>query len=178
MCQNTKFNIYFEHVVDEVNKLEVTDFLVVKPRLQNVDGISGVAILPISGHLVGLIEMYRPPIRGWSWEIPHGFIDLGETELEAAKRELLEETGLTALSISSLGVVAPDAGVIDGWVKIFACVVVNTISPRNLKLEVGLGALTWVDFKNFEQMIRKSEIQDSLTISAWCKYKMKMNNDE
>jgi len=39
--------------------------------------------------------------------------------------------------------------------------------------EVGLRELIWMDFEDFEQMLCNSEIQDSFTISAWCKYKLK-----
>ena len=171
MCENTKFNIYFEHIVDEVNKLEVKDFLVVEPKVQNSGGISGVALLPIRGGQVGLIKMYRPPIKGWSLEIPHGFIEPDEDELASAKRELLEETGLTALSITPLGIVAPDAGVIDGRVQLYACLVGDDLAQ--ITPEVGLRALIWIGFEDFEQMLCNSEIQDSFTISAWCKYKLK-----
>jgi ADP-ribose pyrophosphatase len=39
---------------------------------------------------------YRHAARGFLWELPAGRIDEGETELAAAKRELIEETGFTS----------------------------------------------------------------------------------
>jgi len=171
MCANSKFNIFFEHVVDEVNGLEVSDYLVVEPKTQNLNGISGVALLAIKGRHVGLIKMYRPPIKGWSWEIPHGFIEPDEDEIISAKRELLEETGLKAVSIISLGVVAPDTGIINGRVRLFVCEVEERL--EKITPEIGLGSLVWVGFEDFEQMLSNSEIQDSFTIAAWCKYMLK-----
>jgi ADP-ribose pyrophosphatase len=170
MCENSKFNIFFEHVVDKVNGLEVKDFLVVEPKTTNKNGISGVALLPIKGRQVGLIKMYRPPIKAWSLEIPHGFIEPGEDEISSAKRELREETGLTADSIIPLGIVAPDAGVINGLVMLFVCEVGGDLQQTTP--EVGLGSLIWVGFEDFEQMLRSSEIQDSFTIAAWCKFRL------
>ncbi len=41
-------------------------------------------------------RQYRHAAADYLWEIPAGRIDPGEKELEAAKRELLEETGYTA----------------------------------------------------------------------------------
>ena len=44
-----------------------------------------------------LIKQYRHPVREYLWEIPAGLLDVpGESRLEAAKRELLEETGYIA----------------------------------------------------------------------------------
>jgi 8-oxo-dGTP pyrophosphatase MutT (NUDIX family) len=44
-----------------------------------------------------LIRQYRHPVRSYLWEIPAGLLDVeGEPRLEAAKRELMEETGYTA----------------------------------------------------------------------------------
>jgi 8-oxo-dGTP pyrophosphatase MutT (NUDIX family) len=44
-----------------------------------------------------LIKQYRQPVRKYLWEIPAGLLDVpGESRVEAAKRELLEETGYIA----------------------------------------------------------------------------------
>jgi ADP-ribose pyrophosphatase len=43
-----------------------------------------------------LERQYRHAALDYLWEIPAGRIDSGEQELQAAKRELLEETGYTA----------------------------------------------------------------------------------
>jgi len=43
-----------------------------------------------------LERQYRHAAKDYLWEIPAGRIDPGENELEAAKRELIEETGYRA----------------------------------------------------------------------------------
>jgi len=43
-----------------------------------------------------LEEQFRYAANEMLWEVPAGRIDAGESALEAAKRELLEETGFTA----------------------------------------------------------------------------------
>jgi len=56
-----------------------------------------VGVLPIEDdgrvHLVG---QWRFPLGRYSWEMPEGGAEPGEDALECAKRELTEETGLTA----------------------------------------------------------------------------------
>lgn len=56
-----------------------------------------VGVLPIepdgSVHLVG---QWRFPLGHYSWEMPEGGAEPGEDPLDCAKRELEEETGLTA----------------------------------------------------------------------------------
>lgn len=43
-----------------------------------------------------LVGQYRYTLGAWSWEIPMGGSPAGETPLETARRELKEETGLSA----------------------------------------------------------------------------------
>ncbi len=52
---------------------------------------------------VYLVGQYRYPTECYSWEIPEGAAENGETPLDAAKRELREETGLIATTWQPLG---------------------------------------------------------------------------
>eukprot|EP00929_Paragymnodinium_shiwhaense_P084492 TRINITY_DN45180_c0_g1_i2.p1 TRINITY_DN45180_c0_g1~~TRINITY_DN45180_c0_g1_i2.p1 ORF type:complete len:337 (-),score=34.16 TRINITY_DN45180_c0_g1_i2:133-993(-) len=54
---------------------------------------------------VVLVLNYRPPVDTFVVELPAGLVDEGETALEAAVRELKEETGFTATK--ELGVYGP-----------------------------------------------------------------------
>jgi len=56
-----------------------------------------VAIIPLDqDHNVWLVGQQRYTLGAWSWELPMGGAPLDEAPLEAAKRELMEETGLRA----------------------------------------------------------------------------------
>lgn len=56
-----------------------------------------IGILPLDeDHNTWLVGQYRYPLNAYSWEIPEGGGPLGSDPLDSAKRELLEETGLTA----------------------------------------------------------------------------------
>jgi 8-oxo-dGTP pyrophosphatase MutT (NUDIX family) len=55
----------------------------------------GVVALDDQDHVL-LVGQYRYTLDVYSWEIPEGGTAEGEEPLEAARRELLEETGCTA----------------------------------------------------------------------------------
>ena len=73
-----------------------------------------VVILPVKadGRLV-LIRNYRIAVDDHLWEIPAGKLERGEEPLDAAGRELREETGYTARSIRKLGAFHTSPGFAD-----------------------------------------------------------------
>ena len=69
-----------------------------------VEARAAVGIVALTEtHDVHLVGQYRYPIDCYSWEIPEGAAEKDETPLEAATRELREETGLKATSWEPLG---------------------------------------------------------------------------
>lgn len=81
----------------------------VRPYVQLVapDWVNIVALTP-EGQLV-LVRQWRHGTRRFELELPAGMIEPDETPEQAAARELREETGHTADSITRLGEVAPNA---------------------------------------------------------------------
>ena len=69
-----------------------------------VETSPAIGIVPLDEHLhTFLVGQYRYPLKTYSWEIPEGGAEPGETNLAAAKRELKEETGLLAGKWTKLG---------------------------------------------------------------------------
>lgn len=81
------------------------------------DWASTLALTP-EGEVV-LVEQYRHGIGEVSLELPAGGIDAGETPLEAARRELREETGYEAARWERLGRVAPEPSKHDNYAHLF-----------------------------------------------------------
>jgi 8-oxo-dGTP pyrophosphatase MutT (NUDIX family) len=62
-----------------------------------------VGVLAFDGEDIHLVGQYRYPLERYSWEIPEGGCPEGEDTLDAARRELEEETGLRAAHWRKLG---------------------------------------------------------------------------
>src|SRR5436853_4592893 len=54
----------------------------------------GVGALIILENKILLVKRGREPLKG-EWALPGGIVETGETMVEAVKREIFEETGLT-----------------------------------------------------------------------------------
>ena len=64
-----------------------------EPRRYPTRPLVGVGVVVRRGGSVLLVRRARPP-RAGQWSIPGGLVRLGEPVEEAARREVLEETGL------------------------------------------------------------------------------------
>ena len=75
------------------------------------------------------ILFMRSSVDSDIWSLPAGAIELGETPAEAVKREVYEETGLTVVPCTLLGVFGgesfrftyPDANQVEYLIVVFAC---------------------------------------------------------
>lgn len=69
------------------------------------------AILAITDNKeIVLVEQYRHPLKKITVDIPGGSVEKDESVLDAAKRELLEETGYSAGELFELFSYYPDSG--------------------------------------------------------------------
>lgn len=68
----------------------VSDLIAVSGKI-NADA---VAIFGVYNDKLVLIKQYRYPVGNYIYELPAGLIDENESIIEAAKREMFEETGL------------------------------------------------------------------------------------
>ena len=170
VCENSRFEVYYDHL-EGGGGYSVPNYLVVSPKRKTEDLVSGVAILPVVEEKVALLKIYRHPIESWSWEIPRGFIEDDEDNYISVSRELEEETGLCCdrSDIKSLGLMAPDAGILAARIHLFValrCRVVREFVPN----EIGHSELKWVNAGSVARMIQDGIIQDPSTLVALYKY--------
>lgn len=68
---------------------------------------------------VMMVRQYRKTVESTLLEIPAGKLDPGETPVQCAERELAEETGLAADSMSHLATFIPSPGILTEVITIF-----------------------------------------------------------
>ena len=109
-----------------------------------------------------LVRQYRLPAEQYLWELPAGKLDPGEKPLQAAKRELAEETGYKARTWKRLVSFFPSPGYVGEKMTIFVAtdLTQGEASPmEDERIETG-----WFSPRQIEDMIRSGKIQDGKTI--------------
>lgn len=124
-----------------------------------------VVILPLlNEEEILLIKNNRFVVGETLWELPAGTLEQGEALEEAAKRELIEETGYSAERVEPLLSFYASPGMSDEIMHIFAASqlhhVGQSLDPTE---EIEVFPLKWKDVLT---MIHKGEIHDSKTIAA------------
>jgi 8-oxo-dGTP pyrophosphatase MutT (NUDIX family) len=120
-----KFLVVEKHTVGLPNGREIPDWAwIITP-----DYASIAAVTPEGKFLC--FRQIKYAIEGISLAPAGGFLDLGETPLEAAKRELLEETGYAADDWIEMGCYAGDANRGCGKAYMFLAKGAHPVAPPN-----------------------------------------------
>jgi 8-oxo-dGTP pyrophosphatase MutT (NUDIX family) len=138
-----------------------------KPGIYGVVNFKNKAIgvLPIDAHgQVYLVGQHRYPLDAYSWELPEGGCPAGEDPLAAAKRELLEETGLIAADWKLLGRAHLSNSVTDEEAFYFLATNLTQSAPQPEGTEQF--AYRHITFEACLDMVANGEITDALSVLA------------
>ena len=169
-CANRVFEVFLDHIEGPGGET-VLDFVVLSPREKSENHVTGVAILPILDGNLGLLQIYRHPVRGYTREVPRGFVDAGEKAIISALRELEEETGLQCdpQDVIDLGTLLPDPGIMAARTHLFAATRCHRTGPYTAN-ELGHKELRFFTPDEFAEMAHKGEIEDAQTLVVYYRY--------
>ena len=109
-----------------------------------------------------LVRQYRLPANQPLWELPAGKLDEGEKPLQAAKRELTEETGLRAKTWKKLVSFYPSPGYVEEIMTIFLAT--DLTQGKAQPMEDERIETRWFKKKEVRDMLRANEIIDAKTM--------------
>jgi len=136
-----------------------------------------IGILPLDeDYNTWLVGQYRYPLKAYSWEIPEGGGPLGEEPIESAKRELLEETGMSAKNWKEIQRMHLSNSVSDELSIIY--VATDLTQGIAMPEETEQLVVKKMPFEALYKMVLNGEITDSMSVAAILKAKLMILNGE
>ena len=127
---------------------------------------AGVVVVSEDRSSVLLLWRHRFITDTWGWEIPAGRVDEGESVVDAAAREVLEETGWQPGPLTSLGAYFPNNGVADTAFHLFVASGAEHVGDPTDWSESE--RVEWVELDTVRAAIEAGEVGDGLSLTALC----------
>lgn len=110
-----------------------------------------------------MVRVYRYPTDTIEWEIPVGMMEPGETAIEAARREALEEGGVETSGHRLIHAFHPVIGVSDIVFHVVAC----RLARQTRLIDTNeIQRRQWMSPARIRSMIRRRVIRDGYTLTA------------
>lgn len=168
-AQTLSSQVIYTGRVFGIRRDEVIEPTGVRTTREMITHPGSVVVLPVlhDGRVL-LIQQYRYAARQYLWELVAGRIDEGETPLQAAERELKEETGYSAKRLKIFLELFPTPGFLEE--KMFL-LLAEGLTPGKATPEddekIVARAYT---HKQLEEMVRKKKLRDAKTIAGTLYY--------
>lgn len=111
---------------------------------------------------VYLIRTFNYPAQSWNWELPGGGSD-GEDTIVASKRELLEETGITAKDWTFLGKTRVCNGLMTERMSVYLARNLSAAAKSN---EAIVGEGNFFSLVDIHKMIHAGDINDGQSLTG------------
>ena len=142
---------------------EIKDFYVLEyPEFCNVIAIT-------KGGKFLMERQYRHAQHLTAIEIPAGCVEPGEDPMEAAKRELYEETGYAGGEWSKLMTISPNAGACTNYSHTYLAIGVEKVSTQHLEASEDIKVLL-LDRDEVWRMLQNDEFHQAMMAAPLWKY--------
>ena len=151
------------------DRLELPDGRIIPEYyvLEYPDWVNVIAITK-DGQFV-MERQYRHAARKISLELPCGVMEEGETPLEAAQRELLEETGFGGGQWKKLMELSPNHSAMSNTTHCFLAIGVEKIAEQHLDETEELSVL-FMTKEEVKRMLNENQICQALMVAPLYKY--------
>ena len=151
------------------DRLELPDGRIIPEYyvLEYPDWVNVIAITK-DGQFV-MERQYRHAARKISLELPCGVMEEGETPLEAAQRELLEETGFGGGQWKKLMELSPNPSAMSNMTHCFLAIGVEKIAEQHLDETEELSVL-FMTKEEVKRMLNENQICQALMVAPLYKY--------
>ncbi len=140
-----------------------------------VERASFVLILPVRGTEVLMVCQHRYPINAWTWEFPQGACEPGESIEQAARRELLEETGYPATDLRVMNKLYEAAAFATHSFHVVIAWIGPDVQPTSIpQRDAGEAAMVsqWISMDTLRAMVAQGDIQDAPSMAALLVYQV------
>jgi ADP-ribose pyrophosphatase len=126
-------------------------------------------VMPVDDrNRVMLVRQYRLPSLRYLWELPAGRVDPGETVLQAARRELAEETGCRARKMKKLVEFWASPGFLAEKMTIYLAT--GLTHGEQTPMEDERIETRWFTVTELDKMIAAGKITDAKTLIGFMKW--------
>jgi len=161
ITKNKIFRVTLDDAVDP-GRFEIKRFI--------VQHRGSAVMMPVDeNNRILLVRQYRLPACRYLWELPAGSIDEGETALQTARRELVEETGYRAKKWQRLAEFFPSPGFLAEKMTIYLAT--GLTAGEATPMEDERIEVRWFTAKQVDDMLRAGKILDAKTIIGFLKWK-------
>jgi ADP-ribose pyrophosphatase len=115
-----------------------------------------------------LVRQYRLPADKYLWELPAGKLDEGENALQAARRELKEETGYKAKKWTKLASFYVSPGYVQEKMTIFLAE--DLTAGEATPMDDERIQTQWFKRREIAEMIEDGKIEDAKTIVGYYRW--------
>jgi ADP-ribose pyrophosphatase len=152
-----------EHYRGRVIRVSVDEVVLPNGRqaaLEVVHHPGGAAVVALNDReQVCLLRQFRYVAGGWIWELPAGKLEPAEPPENTARRELIEEAGVSARDWVSLGSLLSSPGV---FAEVIHLYLAQDLVGARAKLEDSeVLEVHWVDFRQACDMVLSGELRDA-----------------